>query len=196
MVTIAIERPDVSAAAGTLTRCATLPEARRLEAAKLAAEAMMTLYEPLGDEVLPVLAAEFQIKGSELGDAVGLLAPTVDGLIASYPAEEYQSRQRVSLHHALGSLSREGGSRLIAQLRLLADQIPHGGLEGEYIARFAVRSGSRGSGVAVRLMTGFVADHPTVSLHVRADNARAVGFYRRHGFVAKIVGDFQLMQRG
>jgi len=196
MAMIAIERPEVSRRTESLTRCAALSEAQRIEAAKLATEAMSTLYEPLGDEVLPVLANEFQVEGSELGDALGLLDATVDGLIASYPAEEYQSRQRVSLHHALGNLSREGGAQLIAQLRLLADQIPQGGLEGQYVARFAVRSGLRGSGVADRLMDLFIADHPTVSLHVRADNARAIGFYRRHGFVAKTAGEFQLMQRG
>jgi ribosomal protein S18 acetylase RimI-like enzyme len=173
-----------------------LSEAHRLEAAELASEAMSALYDPVGDEVIPMLAAEFRVEGSELADAVALVDSTVDGLVASYPSEEYQSRQRVSLHHALGTMSREAGERLIARLRLLADQIPQGGLQGEYVARFAVRNDLRGSGAADRIMDFFVADHGLVSLHVRNDNARAIGFYRRHGFVAKTSGRFQLMQRG
>lgn len=192
----ATEPPEVSSRLETLTRCSVLSEAQRLEAAKLASEAMSTLYDAVGDDVLSMLTDEFQVEGSELGDAVALIDSAVDGLVASYPAEEYQSRQRVSLHHALGNLGREAGARLIAQLRLLAAQIPQGGLKGEYVARFAVRRDLRGSGTADRLMGLFVADHPTVSLHVRADNARAIGFYHRHGFVPKTAGEFQLMQRG
>ena len=182
--------------AETFARCIALPPAQRLEAAKLASEAMSTLYEPLGDEVLPMLAAEFEVEGSELGDAVVFIGSSVDGLVASYPAAEYQSRQRVSLHHALGTLSRETGGHLIAQLRRLAVQIPEGGLEGEYVARFSVRHSLRGSGTADRLMDFFVRNHPVITLHVRADNSRAIGFYRRHGFVMKTAAEFQLMQRG
>jgi hypothetical protein len=150
----------VSSSTDTLIDCSALSEAQRLAAAKLAAEAMSALYDPVGDEVIPMLAEEFCVEGSELADSVALVETTVDGLVASYPSEEYQTRQRVSLHHALGYLSREAGGRLIAQLRVLADQIP------------------------------------VVSLHVRSDNVRAIGFYRRHGFVQKTNGEFHLMQRG
>jgi ribosomal protein S18 acetylase RimI-like enzyme len=177
-------------------RCATLSEAQRLAAANLASEAMSTLYDLVGDEVVPMLAKEFEVEGTELADAVALVDSTVEGLVASYPAEEYQSRQRVSLHHALGNLGHEAGDRLMEQLRQLAGQIPQGGVEGEYVARFAVRSDLRGSGAADRLMDLFVANHSVVTLHVRDDNARAIGFYRRHGFVRKKAGAFQLMQRG
>ena len=186
----------MSSSAETLTPCSGLSEAHRLEAAKLASEAMSTLYEPIGDKVVPMLADEFQVEASELGNSVALVASSVEGLVASYPSEEYRSRQRVSLHHALGTLDSIAGRRLFEQLRLLADQIPQGGLEGEYVARFAVRSDLRGSGTADRLMDLFVADHPVVTLHIRSDNARAIGFYRRHGFVPKNDGEFQLMQRG
>lgn len=186
----------MSSSTDTLIDCSALSEAQRLAAAKLASEAMSALYDPVGDEVIPMLAEEFCVEGSELADSVALVETTVDGLVASYPSEEYQTRQRVSLHHALGYLSREAGGRLIAQLRLLADQIPQGGLEGEYVARFAVRNDLRGCGTADRLMDLFVADHGTVSLHVRSDNDRAIRFYRRHGFVPKTSGEFHLMQRG
>ena len=152
-------------------------------AAHLAAEAMADLYEDVGHEAVEVLSREFLINGSELGDAAVLLDKDVCGLIAAYPAREYQSRQRVSLHHALGSLSPEGGKKLISALRRLADQIPQGRIEGAYIARFAVRADLRGSGTANRMLEQFLSDQKTVSLHVRADNSRAIAFYRRHGFI-------------
>ena len=184
------------AAEERLVPCSALPEQDRLEAAKLAAEAMSSLYQPLGNAATAMLAGEFLVEGSELGDAVALHHGAVEGMIASYPAEQYSSRQRVSFHHALGHLDRESGQKLIEQLRLLAGAIPQDGVAGEYVARFAVRDDLRGTGVADRLMNLFIADHPHVSLHVRADNSRAIGLYRRHGFAER--GDrraFLLMAR-
>jgi len=187
----------VPGAANALVKCNTLAAEERLSAARLAADAMAALYRPLGEEALPVLADEFLIEGSELGDSVALMNSTVEGLIASYPAAEYQSRQRVSLHHALSELSREAGERLVEQLRALASQIPQDRIEGEYLARFAVRPDLRGSGRADRLMDYLVSSHPKISLHVRTDNGRAVSFYRRHGFVDRSDGGgFLMMQRG
>jgi GNAT superfamily N-acetyltransferase len=172
-----------------------MPESLRVEAAKLAAEAMSALYEPVGDEVIGVLASEFLIEGSELGEAAALVDSGVQGLIAAYPAHEYQNRQRISLHHALGNLSAPAAQRLIRQLRVLAEQIPRERLKGEYIARFAVRADARGSGVADKLMALFLAEHPSASLHVRAANERAIRFYRRHGFELGGRGEFLLMWR-
>ena len=36
----------------------------------------------------------------------------------------------------------------------------------------------------------FVRNHPVITLHVRADNSRAIGFYRRHGFVRRPLANF------
>lgn len=181
----------------TLTSCADLSEAERQQAAVLAAEAMPILYDPVGPPAVPMLAAEFLLPDGELGQAVATVGEQVDGLVAAYPATDYADRQRNSLHHALGNLDRAGAGQLIAALRDLSGEVPSEGLDGDYIARFTVRSALRGSGTADRLMETFVVARPLVTLHVRADNGRAISFYRRHGFEERSRSrSYLLMQRG
>jgi ribosomal protein S18 acetylase RimI-like enzyme len=157
---------------------------------------MTTLYAPVGEEIIGVLADEFLVEGSELADATVLIEEGITGFVAAYPAKEYQSRQRISLHHALRELSPEGGKRLVAQLRRLANQTSRGRILGQYIARFAVPPKLRGTGAADRLMDLFAAEHPQITLHVRSENERAIRFYERHGFsVARDSGDFLIMTR-
>jgi ribosomal protein S18 acetylase RimI-like enzyme len=178
-----------------LIPCSNLSEAQRLEAARLAAEALPSIYGSVGDEAFPMLAAEFLVAGSELADAVAISNSVVEGIVASYAADQCRSRQLVSLHHALHSLSAAAGARLIAQLRSVSDLIPTDQLRGQYVARFAVPNSRRGTGAADRLMNLFTRAHPVVTLHVRSDNARAIRFYRRHGFVEQSSGEFLLMTR-
>jgi ribosomal protein S18 acetylase RimI-like enzyme len=172
----------VSPPALSLTKCYDLPAVERRQAAVLAAEAMPILYDPVGSQAIPMLAAEFLLPDGELGQAVAVVGGEVDGLVAAYPAADYADRQRTSLHHALGNLDRVGASKMVAALRDLSGEVPSEGLNGVYIARFTVRSALRGSGLADRLMETFVADRPLATLHVSADNVRAISFYRRHGF--------------
>lgn len=180
--------------AEVLSRCSTLDQARRIEAAKLVAEAMSGLYEPVGCEAAAMLAAEFLVIGSELSEAMAAIGPTVHGIIASYPASEYRPRQSVSLHHALSNLSADAGRTLVKQLREMAGQFPGAAPEGEYLARFAVASTLRGTGSADHLFEAFLRRHKSVSLHVRCGNARAIHFYQRHGLRTKAVGrDLVLM---
>lgn len=181
----------------TFTPCRLLSEPQRIEAASLAVQAMSSLYDAVGDAVVATLAGEFLIADGELGQSLAVMDPDVAGLVAAYPAEQLKARQAVSLHHALGSLDRDSGARLIARLRELSAMVPQAGLAGSYIARFAVRSDRRGSGLANDMMEVFVSDHPLVTLHVRTDNDRAISFYRRHGFVSREqTDDFVLMRRG
>ena len=182
---------------GRLIPCSSLSEAERLEAAELAADAMITLYHGIRQEAVPILAGEFLIAEGELGAALALTGSGIDGLIAAYPAAEFESRQRISAYHALRSLSPIAAGKLTARLRQISQEIPEGTLSGDYIARFAIRPELRGSGAADHLMSLFLADHPQISLHVRSDNARALTFYRRHGLVPTSEShQFVLMQRG
>lgn len=168
----------------------------RRQAAKLACEAVPALYADIADLVVPVLADEFLVPGSELSGAIAIADDQVRGLIAAYPAEEYSARQRVSLHHALTELSPADGKLLINQLSLLASKVPKGAMHGQYLARFTVAEGERGTGVADAMMAVFLEGGSEASLHVQADNARAIAFYRRHGFTETAATiDFLLMSR-
>jgi GNAT superfamily N-acetyltransferase len=158
---------------------------------------MPALYGSIGPEAVRMLAAEFLTSGGEISDALALARQHVDAVVASYPATEYQDRQRTSLHHALRHLDAPASARFVAELRLLAEDIRRDGLAGDYIARFAVRSDLRGLGTADQLMQAFVVGRPLITLHVRADNDRAIGFYRRHGFVVSSSSRaYLIMQRG
>ena len=180
-----------------MTPCTSLSEDLRLDAAELAADAMSALYDLVRADVVPVLASEFLIPESELGDALALLQPGLGGLVAHYPAKEIVDRQRASLYNALASLDRAPAALLMAQLRRQSGIMPQERAMGDYIARFAVHKNLRGTGTADRLMRLFAAGRPVISLHVRKDNPRAIRFYYRHGF--KECGkseEFLLMMRG
>ena len=169
----------------------------RRQAAKLACQAVPALYANIADLVVPVLADEFLVPGSELASAIAIAdGDEVRGLIAAYPAEEYSARQRVSLHHALKELGPADGKLLIAQLSVFASKVPKGAMHGQYLARFTVAERERGTGLADAMMAVFLERGSEASLHVQADNARAIAFYRRHDFreTAATI-DFLLMSR-
>lgn len=179
-----------------LTPCQSLSGELRGEAAELVVDAMSALYDPIRSNIVPILASEFLLPESELGDGLALLGPGVEGLVAHYPAEELAQRQRASLHHSLGGLDSAAARLLIAQLRREAGMMPNEPAYGQYIARFAIPPSARGTGVSDRLLALFAVGRPAISLHVRTSNLRAIGFYRRHGFVEAGKSDeFLLMTR-
>ena len=55
------------------------------------------------------------------------------------------------------------------------------GLQGNYLAGIFVEAGSRSKGVGRELLNRVKETHPSFSLHVYAENERAVSFYRREG---------------
>lgn len=189
--------PEMSTSRLTFTPCQLLSKPQRIEAALLAVQAMSSLYDAVGTDIGPTLAQEFLNPDGELGQSLAVIDSNVAGLLAAYPAENLKARQAVSLHHALGSLDRDSSARLIVRLRELSAMVPQKGLAGSYIARFAVRTDRRGSGLADNMMEVFLSDHPLVTLHVRTDNDRAIKFYLRHGFLrGEGASEFVLMRRG
>lgn len=57
------------------------------------------------------------------------------------------------------------------------------GLSGSHMDSLFVEPAHRGTGVGRRLVGQAVALHPTLTTDVNEQNAQAVGFYRRLGFV-------------
>ena len=55
------------------------------------------------------------------------------------------------------------------------------GLQGNYLAGIFVEAGSRSKGIGRELLNRVKETHPVFSLHVYAENERAVSFYRREG---------------
>jgi putative acetyltransferase len=51
-----------------------------------------------------------------------------------------------------------------------------------YLDQLAVAAAMQGQGIAERLLTQARALTPLLELHVNRDNARAIAFYRKHGF--------------
>ncbi len=180
-----------------LKPCRDLSEDDRFASAELAADAMSELYDPVRVDVIPVLAAEFLVPESELGDAFVSIGSGITGIVAHYPATQLADRQTASLHHALRNLNSASAGMLITQLRRQSSRMPRGAAIGSYIARIAVLGSLRGDGTADDLISMFVASRPVVSLHVLKENLRAVGFYRRHGFIERDASaEFLLMTRG
>jgi ribosomal protein S18 acetylase RimI-like enzyme len=68
-----------------------------------------------------------------------------------------------------------------------------------YLARIAIAESYRGTSLASNLLAGLIetAGDEGVSLHVRADNRRAIALYQRRGFnfVDDEGKDYRIMER-
>jgi ribosomal protein S18 acetylase RimI-like enzyme len=172
---------------GKLMLCRHLAPELRLDAAVLAYKAVPALYEPVaGGAVLEAIASDFLVDGSEVSGAeASVVNTTVQGIVAGFPAAELAARQGVGLHHMLGALPPDQLAPFVAHIRSFSAGVPSIPGEGRYLARLAVAESQRGSGLADRLLLKFLSDDGAdagTSLHVRADNGRAIAFYARHGF--------------
>lgn len=180
------DRGQVGEAEVEFVRCRDLPADQRLRAASLVLAALPELYAPLDpDLVLSVIAEQFSETGTEISDGeAALIDGKTVGIACGYPAEQMPQRQGSMLHHLLSTLSGEAIAAFVGHLRKFRAQIPSIANGGYYLARIAVDPAHRGSGVADRLLVRFLAGEPggRASLHVRADNVRAIAFYSRHGF--------------
>lgn len=171
-----------------LVAAAGLNEERRRAAASFAHAALTSYYDTLTTATAYAIIAEaFLDPHDEVGGALVELDPAGSpiGLVAGYPLAELAMRQRASLHRLLSALSRAEAGEFVGRARALAAQIPSIGSSGYYLARLGVDSVHHGSGSAARLLATIFADAGAVDtlLHVHRDNARAVAFYHRHGFV-------------
>lgn len=173
-----------------IVTAASLDEGRRLIAADFSRLALTDYYATLpADLACGLIADSFLVAEDEVGDA----AVAVDGddrpvgLVAGYPLAELTRRQQAALYHLMSNLPREEVGGFMAGARALAAEVPAITEDGYYLARIGIAASAQGSGLADQLLVHFLADagsRPAV-LHVRGDNARAIGFYRRHGFAVE-----------
>ncbi|SEH18299.1 Acetyltransferase (GNAT) family protein [Sphingopyxis sp. YR583] len=178
-----------------LVGAATLAAGARVTAAGLAREALAPYYDMLPVEdapLLAVLADEMDDVSTELGAGqVALVDDAVAGLLVAYPAAELRARQQASLFHLLRA-SPDESDDILAAAEKQALSVPPVSGDAYYLARFAVASALRGTGVADALLLALadaVPEAAPLALHVHRDNLRAIAFYRRLGFVRSDDGD-------
>jgi GNAT superfamily N-acetyltransferase len=132
------------------------------------------------------IRAEFSCPGSTLSPAVACLSGThVIGVVSAFPTEELRARQMTSAKVLIDCLPRDGAPEVLARMRQHAEALSPLPEPSNYLARLCVLPSERGSGTADLLLAraeADVSDARALCLHVHADNARAIAFYRRHGF--------------
>jgi putative acetyltransferase len=115
------------------------------------------------------------------------LAETLDMWVAAwaaaYPHIDFAAR-RGWTRDRIAELERTGSQSLIA----LRDNRVIGALvvdpQTGYLDQLVVATADQGRGVAAMLLAEARRISPThLDLHVNQDNARAIGFYQKHGFV-------------
>ena len=183
-----------------LRRCRSLSAVDGLAAASLALEALPDFYRSLPRDESTLLVRirdEFSSDFTELGDAMAMLdRKRVDGMFAAYPADERTERQEASVRHMLEALDEEGQDSFLSALAQRAAAIGPVPEDSYYLARFAVAQELRGTGFADRLLAAFMhagRRYARYTLHVRADNHRAIAFYRKYGFATWGSGDVDFL---
>jgi len=167
-----------------------LPEALAADAAALAYAAFEDFYSLFSgdrERVLAAVARQF-LSPSELNQLVAAFeAGRLVGIASYYELGEMRERQMEGAR-SLFAIA-EDTRATAAALRAFGRNFPATAPEGGYIARFAVAADRRGSGLAARLLAAVESaitrrGWTPVQLHVRRDNARALAFYAKCGYVA------------
>lgn len=114
------------------------------------------------------------------------LPETLDVWVAAwqsaYPAIDFEAR-RGWVTDRIAELERDGARTLVAvaEERILGAMVVNP--ETGYLDQIVVATAHQGRGIAAALLAQAktLAPHG-LELHVNQDNARAIGFYRKHGF--------------
>lgn len=172
-----------------------LPGSDALRAAGLACLAFEDFYSHITSDrarLLAAIAKQFQAS-SELNQLVTVrVAGRIEGIGAYYDLRETASRQMEGMRMLLEAADDVPASA--RALRAFARNFPPAGDAGGYISRFAVAPEARGGPIASGLLDRVESalrglGLGEVRLHVRRDNARAIGFYRKRGFAPCGTGD-------
>jgi ribosomal protein S18 acetylase RimI-like enzyme len=164
------------------------PEIRRAAMA-LIAQSLPEFYEVLGryiDDLPAVVEARMAQRGGELQNCHILCdGDTVAGVFCCYPSVNLAVAQMTDLRAMLRRAEKDRKTLAQDELSASTGRMAPVPPDGCYLSRFAVATTYRGMGIADILMDGFkdfASGNAALYLHVNKDNARAIAFYRRHGF--------------
>jgi putative acetyltransferase len=101
---------------------------------------------------------------------------------AAYPNIDFAARRGWS-EDRFAELEQSGSQSFVADVDgEIAGLVMVNPLTG-YLDQFAVATAMQGKGIADRLLAQARALSATLDLHVNKDNARAIAFYKKQGFV-------------
>ncbi len=161
----------------------------RRAATELIALSLPEFYEVLGryiEDLPAVVESRLVQRGGELQNCHVLCdGDTTAGVFCCYPSANLAVAQMTDLRAMLRHVEKDRKAQIQDELSSSAGHMSPVPTDGCYLSRFAVAAPYRGKGIADRLMAGFkdfASDNAALYLHVNKDNARAIAFYRRHGF--------------
>ena len=101
---------------------------------------------------------------------------------AAYPNIDFEAR-RGWTEDRFAELEQSGSESFVAEVDgAVAGLVMVNPLTG-YLDQFAVATAMQGQGIAGRLLEQARTLSPFLDLHVNKDNARAIAFYKKQGFV-------------
>lgn len=198
---IALEVPEFSPLNGSAAS-----ESNRRAIAEMIISSLPGFYNLLAEQGADIIAvvAERLVDGAGELDNCHVLWATADmpaGVFCAYPSDNLARAQMMELRALMRGWDKKRKHAvqdiLMARVGAVAP-VPDGGC---YLSRFAVGDAQRGTGLADRLMAGFLefaAGRGPIFLHVDKGNGRAIRFYERHGFRLIADGDaylFRTMER-
>lgn len=174
-------------------------ETYRRAVADLIMLSLPEFYDILGryiPDLCTVVAGRLSQQGGELRNCHVLQGERgmPQGVFCCYPSEALAMAQMTDLRAMLRNAAKDNKTKIQQELAESAGDMAAVPADGCYLSRFAVAPECRGQGAANDLIDGFKTFAPgtPLYLHVNRDNARAISFYRRHGFdFIPSDGDFQ-----
>lgn len=180
-----------------LVHCRMLATNQRRQAAGLVITSFAEFYARMKldpGRLLDLITDELALEGTELEHVVAAIGGgEIRGIMCSYPSDELKQRQIASLFHMASGLNSNEEELLFNELSTHAASTPKLPEQSYYLARLAVARQYQNQGVANFLLLRFAGLgnlFSCLSLHVLESNARAVAFYRKHGF--QVFGDGSL----
>lgn len=172
-----------------LTLVRTLPREAQLQAAALIFDTLPEFYQIITqyrEHAMKIIHKEFSLDASEIGSAVCACENTqVTGVYAGLLASQVVRARTLLLARIYRSTPPGVREALKVRIKDYSAQFPRVPDDSYYLARLAVTTDRFGTGLGKALLNSFFRDGSVIgsySLHVRADNRRAIHFYERHGF--------------
>lgn len=166
-----------------------VPSKTRRDATVLIAQSLPEFYAVLGRHIhdLPaVVEARLTQRGGELQNCHILCdGDTPSGVFCCYPSSNLAVAQMTDFRAMLRHADKDRKVLIQDELSASMGRMAPVPSDGCYLSRFAVAEPYRGKGAADILIDGFkefASGSAALYLHVNKDNARAISFYRRHGF--------------